>query len=51
MCTLQGVWLAFRAVRENAGLDRRFGVHVLGHGFCTELARSNVGGVPRQTTS
>jgi integrase len=41
--TRQGVWLAFRAVQDKAGLDRRFGVHALRHGFCTELVRSNVG--------
>jgi integrase len=39
----QGVWLAFRAVQDKAGLERRFGVHALRHGFCTELVRSNVG--------
>jgi integrase len=41
--TRQAVWLAFRAVQDKAGLDRRFGVHALRHGFCTELVRSNVG--------
>ena len=41
--TRQCVWLAFRAVQDKAGLDRRFGVHALRHGFCTALVRSNVG--------
>ena len=41
--TRQAVWLAFRAVQDKAGLDRRFGVHALRHGFCTELVRGNVG--------
>ena len=30
-------------MQDKAGLDRRFGVHALRHGFCTELVRSNVG--------
>ncbi|HEY3668203.1 MAG TPA: tyrosine-type recombinase/integrase [Polyangiaceae bacterium] len=41
--TRQGVWLAFNAVQIKAGLERRFGVHALRHGFCTELVRDNVG--------
>ena len=41
--TRQCVWLAFRAVQDKAELDRRFGVHALRHGFCTELVRGNVG--------
>ncbi|MEO7034241.1 MAG: tyrosine-type recombinase/integrase [Polyangiaceae bacterium] len=41
--TRQGVWLAFNAVQIKAGLDQRFGVHALRHGFCTELVRGNVG--------
>lgn len=41
--TRQAVWLAFNAVQIKAGLDRRFGVQALRHGFCTELVRDNVG--------